>query len=300
MDKLDKALQQQIDLNKTKNMLYSQLGEIIEIDPDFLAALEELIAGDQREFSERELQDAISFASGMLLKRLYFVNQFLQIDEQKKHTLESIYLHTWQRIVETKDIQPALKEYHYPELTNWIASLYPPSFLEPLREGPTIGQIVCEEYSPHVQIDLLRLDVRALKQPLLDIGCGSTAGLTRYLRTLGIQAYGIDRHIEKKETYLQQTSWMDYEFKPDTWGTIISNMAFTNHLLYVKNHDRAQLKLYLQKFKQIIESLMVGGRVHYAPNVSFIEERLDVSRYRAERFEVVREIHMTRIMKIAK
>lgn len=300
MDKLDKALQQQIDLNKTKNILYAQLGEIIEIAPDFLAALEELLAGDKTAFSESELQDAISFASGILLQRLYFVNQFLQIDEQKKHSLESIYLHTWQRIVETKNIQAALKDYHYPALTNWITSLYPQSFLKDLRELPTIGHIVCEEYSPQLQIELLRLDVQTLKLPLLDIGCGSAAGLTRYLRALGIEAYGVDRHIEKEETYLQQMNWKDYGFEPDTWGTIVSHMAFTNHLLYIRNHDHPQLEPYLQKFKEIIESLSVGGRFHYAPSVPFIEELLETNRYRVERFEVVKAIHMARIIKIAK
>src|SRR6266545_5882515 len=128
MNKLDKALQQQIDRNQTKNMLYDQLGQIMEIDPDFLAALEELLVSDQQALSEPALQGAISFASEMLVRRLYSVNQFIQVGEQKKRQLESIYLHTWQRIFETKDIQGTLKEDHYPALTNWIASLYPPSF----------------------------------------------------------------------------------------------------------------------------------------------------------------------------
>jgi hypothetical protein len=236
----------------------------------------------------------------MLIKRLYFINQFIQISEQKRRGLESIYRHTWQRIVETKSIQAILKDYHYPHLTNWIASLYPQSFLKHLRDLPTIGHIVCEEYSPQLQIDLLRLDVQTLRQPLLDIGCGSRAGLTRHLRALGIDAYGIDRQIEQGETYLQQTDWLDYELDPDTWGTIVSNMAFTNHLHYVGCHNPAQLELYLQKFKEMIEALTIGGSFHYAPSVPLVEERLDPTVYRVECFEAVGEIHMTRITKIAK
>lgn len=300
MSKIDKALQQQIELNRAKNMLYVQLGQIIEIDPDFLAALEELVANGEKPLPEPVLQNAISFASETLIKRLYSINQFIQITEQKSRSLENIYQHTWQRIVETKNIQAALKDYHYSELASWIASLYPKSFVKSLRDLPTIGHIICEEYSPQLQIDLLRLDIPTLRQPVLDVGCGSTAGLTRHLRTLGIEAYGIDRQIEKREAYLQQTGWMDYEFERDTWGTIISNMAFTNHLHYINFHDPAQLEPYLQKFKEMIEALTIGGSFYYAPSVPFIEDRLGTNRYRVERFGAVGKIHMTRITKIAK
>jgi hypothetical protein len=300
MNRIDKALQRQIDLNKTKNMLYDQLGQIIEIDPDFLAALEELLTSHEKAFSEQELQDTISSAARLLLKRLYAINQFLQIDEQKMRLLEGIYLRTWQRIVETKNVQATLKDYHYPELADWISSSYPQSFLEPLRSSPTIGHVICEEYSPQLQIELLKLDVHTLKQPLLDIGCGSTASLVRHLHTLRVDAHGIDRQIEKEETYLEQMDWLGYEFEPDTWGTIISNMAFTNHLIYAYHHDNTQLELYLRKFNEIIASLTIGGSFHYAPSVPFVEQRLKTNLYMIERLKIVKDISMTRVMRLAK
>ena len=161
-------------------MLYAQLDRIIEIDPDFLAALEELLKNGSEFFSEPAWQAAISFASETLIKRLYTINQFIRVSEQKKHELEGIYRRSWQRIVETKNIQAMLMEHHYPELTEWIASLYPQSFRKPLRDVPTVGKVVCEEYSPQLQMDLLRLDIHTLEQPLLDIGCGNAAALTRH------------------------------------------------------------------------------------------------------------------------
>jgi hypothetical protein len=300
MKRIDKAIQQQLDLNKTKNMLYDRLGQIIEIDPDFLAAMEELLSNNEKGFPESALQETILSASRMLFKRLFLINQFIQIDEQKTRVLEDIYLRTWRKIIETKNIQATLMDYHYPELTNWITSLYPQSFLEPLRASPTIGHVVCEEYSPQLQIELLRLDLQTLKQPLLDIGCGSTAGLVRHLRTLRIEAYGIDRQIEEEATYLQQIDWLDYGFEPDAWGTIISNMAFTNHLIYAYHHDNTQFELYLRKFNEIIKSLTIGGSFHYAPSLPFIEQRLETNTYKVELFEVVKDIHITRITKIAK
>jgi SAM-dependent methyltransferase len=300
MSKLDKALHQQIELNKTKNMLYARLGQIIEIDPDFLAALEELLAGDPASFSKSALQSSVSFASELLIKRLHVINQFIQVSELKKRELAGIYRRTWQRIVGTKNIQATLKDHHYPELANWIASLYPEGFRKHLRDLPTVGQVVCEEYSPRLQIDLLRLDIQTLQQPVLDIGCGSRAGLTRYLRSLGIEAYGLDRQIKKGERYLQQADWLEYRFEPGRWGSILSNMAFTNHLHYTNHHDRAQLELYLQKFKEILESLRIGGSFYYAPDVPFIEERLDARVYRVERFDVIRNIQSTRIARVAR
>ncbi len=300
MSKIDKALRRQIDRNKTKNILYAQLSQIMEIAPEFLAVLEELLTSNPNALSHSARQSSASFASEILIKRLYTINQFIQVSEQKEHELENIYLRTWQRIVETKDIEAALKEHHYPELATWIASLYPQSFRQPLRSLPTVGQVVCEEYSPQLQIDLLRLDLPNLKQPVLDIGCGSRASLVWHLRSLEIEAYGIDRRIEREEPYLQQISWMDYRFEPDRWGSIVSNMAFTNHLHYVNHHDRAQLELYLQKFKEILESLMVGGIFTYAPSVPAVEESLEAKIYRAERFDGVREIQATTITKIAK
>ena len=299
MKRIDQAVKQQLDLNKTKNMLYSRLDQLIEIDPDFLAALEEVLGSDREALTELALQDAISSVSRMLLQRLYSVNQFLQISEPKRRQLESIYLRTWRRIVETKNIEATLRDYHYPELTRWIAALYPKSFLEQLRNSPIVGHVICEEYSAQLQIELLRIDVESLKQPLLDIGCGGTAGLVQHLRTFQIESYGIDRRIELEASYVQEMNWFDYGFEPNTWGTIISNMSFTNHLLYTYHHDSAQLKLYLHKFTEIIGSLKIGGSFHYAPSVPFVEQMLDVNSYRVRRLNVVKEICMTRIMRIA-
>ncbi len=299
MNKLDVALQRQIDLNKSKNMLYTHLDQTIEIDPDFLAVLEELCSKDGENFPETTLQNAVSFTSKVLLKRLYSANQFLQIDEKKMHDLERIYRHTWKKILKTKNIYSSLKNYHYPALTRWIAGLYPESFVEQLKSTPVVGHVFCEEYSPELQIRLLRIDLRTFKQPLLDVGCGSSAGLVRYLRMFQVEAYGFDRHIEKGETYLQQSDWFNYRFEPGAWGTITSNMAFTNHFIYVYHHDKTQLSLYERKFYEILESLVVGGSFRYAPSVPFIEQNLEVSKYQVERFAVVKDISMTRITKVA-
>lgn len=295
MARVDKALKRQIDANARKNMLYAELGQTMEIDPDFLAALEELLASDEDALTGPALRDAISAASSMVLQRLYSINQFIRVDEQNLRRLESIYLRTWRRIVETRDIQSALMDHHYPELASWIASLYPRSFLRYLRASPAIGHVVCEEYSARTQMKVLRLDAHALKQPIIDIGCGNAAHLVGHLRRLGMDAFGFDRRVEKKAAFLQQKDWFDYRFERAKWGTVISNMAFTNHLLYACHNDRARLREYSFKFNEILESLTIGGSFHYAPSVPYLEDSLEAKAYSLERFEVMKDISMTKI-----
>ena len=67
---------------------------------------------------------------------------------------------------------------------------------------------------------------------MIDVGCGSQANLVTYFRALGIEAYGIDRHLETHKPYLDQVDWFDYDFEAGRWGTIVSHMSFTNHLNY--------------------------------------------------------------------
>jgi hypothetical protein len=299
MHPLENVLEGQITLNKGKNLLYERLGEVIEIDPTFLAVLEELLGKERDDLTEPALENAVSFAAEALIKRLYSVNQFLQVDDRNRRKLMKIYRRTWNKIIETKNIHATLKAYHYPALTRWISGLYPHVFVERLKLSPAIGKVVCEEYSPGFQIELLRINLQTCKPPLLDIGCGSTAGLVRTLRKLQIDAYGFDRRIEQEAAFLQQRDWFSYCFEPGVWGTILSNMAFTNHFQYVYAYDRSKFGQYTQKYHEIIESLMIGGSFHYAPSVPWIEQQLNPDQYQVERFVVIKDIWMTKVTKIA-
>jgi hypothetical protein len=214
--------------------------------------------------------------------------------------LEDIYLSTWKKIIETQNVQITLQDYHYPELARWIASLYPEHFLKHLRKVPTIGHVVCEEYSPQLQVRLLGIEIHILKQPLLDIGCGKSARLVRHLRARHIEAYGIDRQIDRQETYLQQADWLNYDFQRESWGTITSNMAFANHLLYTYHHDTAQLGLYLRKFDEILVSLIVRGSFYYAPGLPFLEHALEADKYKVHCSHSTKGICTTKITKLEK
>lgn len=282
MNRLHTSIHRQMELNQAKNLLFDHLAQIIDLEPGFLAALEQLIAEGGQDLSEAALQELVVFAAHTLVKRIYSFNQYLQIDQNKIHLLEGIYLHTWQRIVMTKDIPFVLRRYHYPQLSRWIADLYPHGFLEILKSRPVVGKVVYQEYSVQMQLDLLKIELAFLKEPLIDIGCGSNGALVAYMRRLGLDAYGIDRNLTHQQDYLQKIDWFDYSFSPQTWGTVISHMAFTNHLSYAYQNDHRQLPAYAEKYKEIVCSLIPGGSFYYAPGAPFLEQDLDPAFYRVE------------------
>lgn len=284
MQSIKNSIRQQIGINESKNLLYVYAAQSIEIEPGFLNALEKMLALAKwnPKFPPEILFDMASFTAKVLIEKLYSVNQYLRIERRKVQELENIYWQTWQTMLRTRNIQATLKEQHYPELSRWVAALYPKSFLESLKFSPFIGHVVCEEYSAQLQIELLGINVSHIREPVIDIGCGSYANLVRYLRSLDIRAYGFDRSLKVQEPYLKSVDWFDYPFEPDTWGTIISNMAFTNHLVFAYQHDSVQFEQYLLKMRDVLESLTIGGIFYYAPSLPFVEQRFTPTQYKVK------------------
>jgi hypothetical protein len=295
---IENSIQQQIETNQSKNLLYDHAEQIMEIEPGFRSTLEALLA-IPADKAEPLPAGMVSFAVRSFLKKLYSVNQYLRINPKKMEELEHIYWLTWQTMLRTGNIQAALREQHYPKLSQWLATLYPNKFLEPIRVLPAVGHVVCEEYSALLQLELFQIDVTQLKQPLIDIGCGSRANLVRYLRSLEIEAYGFDRFLEIQAPYLEQKDWFDMVFEPGQWGSILSNMAFTNHLNHTYHHDRNQFAQYLLKMKDIFASLAIGGSFYYAPGLPFIEDRLDPTQYKVERKRVIQDVFVSVVTRTA-
>jgi SAM-dependent methyltransferase len=296
---LEISIKQQMTINRSKNLLYIGAEHIMDIDPCFLAALEKLLDSPEMDRQENISPGMITFAVQALLKRLYSVNQYVQVSDQKIEELKEIYRQTWRVMVKTRQVRTALREQHYPALSQWLATLYPKEFQVQLKFSPQVGHVVNEEYSAQFQIALLRINIPALKQPVLDIGCGSQANLARTLRSEGIEVFGFDRFLEVHEPYLEQNDWFEYPFRRGVWGTIISNMAFTNHLNYAYLHDILQLEPYLLKMKDILESLAIGGSFLYAPALPFVEERLAPECYHVVSEPTAGEIFVSTITRIA-
>lgn len=298
MKSMEDSIKQQLDANKSKNLLFENIQQSMNVAPSFLAALEESLNSNAGDESEEVYSEFISFTAKELVKRLYSINPYVRISKEDFGNLEQIYRQTWQRIVKTRTIKATLNEFHYPELSKWLAKLYPDEFQKFLKSSPDIGHVTYREYSAELQMEILGIDSAHIKQPIIDIGCGGQANLVKHFRSLGIDAYGIDRHLETHKPYITQADWFDYSFEANRWGTIVSNMGFTNHLNYAYLHDLSQLERYLPKMKEILESLTKGGCFYYAPSLPFVEDKLPTQNYKVKREHKINNIFASIILRI--
>ncbi|MFC7439885.1 hypothetical protein [Laceyella putida] len=140
-----------------------------------------------------------------------------------------------------------------------------------------LRRVPCAEYEASFQLDLLRIKVDDLREPVLDLGCGAQAMLVRALREQGIEAYGLERLEQIDRPFIYAANWLDFHFVPDKWGTIISNMAFSNHFWHHHIRKDGDYAAYAQKYMEILRSLQVGGCFIYAPGLPFIEGILEES-----------------------
>ncbi len=297
MQSIAASIKQQLDVNKSRNLLFENVTQIMNVEPSFLAALEELLNSNISDKSEDVYSEFVSFTAKELVKRLYSINPYLRVSKVQVENLEQIYRQTWRVMIKNGNIKATLIEFHYPELSKWLATLYPEKFQKFLKLSSGVGHITYGEYSAELQVELLGIDIAHIKQPVIDIGCGSKANLVRYFRSLGVEAYGIDRHLETLEPYLNQVDWFDYYFAPSRWGTIVSNMGFTNHLNYAYLHDISQLEHYLLKMKEVLESLSTNGYFFYAPSLPFVEDKLSAKSYKVEREQKNSDIFVSIIIR---
>jgi hypothetical protein len=282
MPSIESSIKQQLDINKSKNLLFENATQIMNIDSSFLAALEDYLNYDVSKKAEDVSSELVSFTTNEFVKRLYSINPYLRVSKVQIENLNQIYRETWQMMRKTKSIKATLNEFHYPQLSQWLATLYPVKFQKVLKLSSSVGNVTYGEYSAELQVKLLGIDTSYVNQPILDFGCGGQANLVTYFRSRGIEAYGIDRHLEIQKPYLDQVDWFDYHFKPGQWGTIVAHMSFTNHLNYAYLNDISQLEHYLLKMKEILESLLISGSFHYAPSLPFIEDKLSTEIYRVQ------------------
>ncbi len=116
-------------------------------------------------------------------------------------------------------------------------------------------------------------------EPIIDIGCGSQANLVRHICKQKDNVLGIDRKIDYKSVHTKEIDWLEFNFAPCFYGTIIANMSFSNHLVYHMQNKTEHLQAFISKYKEILASLKKGGVFVYAPSLPFIEERLNRAKY---------------------
>ena len=266
------AIDKQIEKNINLNLLYENIEEILQVDESFSDIFSLL-----RDGGVEKLEDIIDYTVDKTISAIYSINQFIHITAEQKRELYNIYKESWETFDSNAPEQSILN--HHKRLSKWISKLYPSDFTEVLRTKDQIGNVVNAQYSADFQMKVLGLELENLMEPIIDIGCGSQANLVRHICKQKNEVLGIDRVIEYKSEHTKEIGWLEFEFRPCFYGTIIANMSFANHLVYHMQNKTPYIQAYLSKYKEIIASIKKGGVFVYAPSLPFIEQLLDNTQF---------------------
>lgn len=271
MDKISKdIINQQLACNSHVNLYHD--GAI-----DAFLSVDQLWADSFAGYTPDEKEHLISYVTEQALKALYGINQYYQFNNDAVEDLKAIYRSVFE--MKERNEKVSVKK-HARNIQNWLKkhqSVYQAYFE---KQTTMLSNFVpCFEYSALLQTDLLGLNIQHIQQPVLDVGCGEKANLVHYLKSMNIDVMGIDRLCDENEL-THQADWLEYDFQPDTWGTIISHLGFTNHFRFQHLQLHGNAETYAGKFMDILHSLKPGGSFYYSPGLEFIEQFLPANKYR--------------------
>lgn len=280
MERLFKSIDLQIESNQGKNLFIDDGDLPLKFIDKTIKAIADW--KDLNVSSERKL---VEYATSKALEEFCRVNQYYAFNSQAKNDLLTIYGALFTSIKASENSIETIAKNHYQNLKQWLRKTN--QFAEKIysNSDATVKPVACAEYSPALQIEILNMDCKTLMEPVLDIGCGKQGNLVKELIQLGINAHGIDRFsfTDKNLTY---ADWLEYNYGLEKWGTIISNLGFSNHF---KHHDLREDGNYIEygkKYMDILKALRIGGRFHYAPDVPFIEQYLDNQQFKIEKIAI--------------
>jgi hypothetical protein len=279
MNNFKKDIDKQFDSNQGRNLFldnentFKFLKEII-IDIDNIG-----------EIDSDEENVLIDYATDKALQEFCRVNQYYSFDNEARNSLKEIYVKLFSSVRSRSNSIDEIAKTHYQNLRHLLQETNP--FAESFYSSndKIIQPVACSEYSSAIQIDILQIDISNLMEPILDIGCGKKGYLVNYLRETGLEAYGIDR-FSNNSKYFTNADWLEFEYGSMKWGTILSNLGFSNHFLHHHFRNDGNFIGYAKKYISILNSLKTGGCFHYAPDIPFIEMYLDKNKYRVSTINI--------------
>ncbi len=268
MDRFKENIDNQIATNRGRNILLDRPA-LLQFASETVKAISEIDRLDVN-----AIQLLIDYAADKAIEEFYRVNQYYTFDQQAKDQLKNIYAALFRSFQTQQEPIEAIAKKHYEKLKAWLQETNP--FAESIyqNEGETVEPVACSEYSADLQLSVLRIVPEQLMQPVLDVGCGRHAQLVHYLRNLGIEVHGFDRY-EFTSPNLHTADWLTYDYGSEKWGTIVSNLGFSNHFNHHHLREDGNYIQYGKTYMQLLASLKPGGSFHYAPDLPFIEKYLD-------------------------
>lgn len=271
---LQQFIEKQLSYNSRKNLFYAGTENKTEFLDDTFK-LVELV----KSIPFQEEIKLIDFTVDKVLIEFYKVNQYYRFNTDTQEELKQIYRNLFSTLRNSLDTDlKKVASDHYSRLQQWLQDSNPFSVQLYPENLSAIEEVICAEYSAEIQIMILGLDTSQLLEPILDVGCGIKASLVNYLSEMNLNAHGIDRNVTTTPNLIK-TDWMDFSFIPDHWGTIISNLGFSNHFNHQHLRNDGDFASYAQKYMEILQSLKKDGTFYYAPDLPFIEKYLDPMKY---------------------
>jgi hypothetical protein len=280
MIELTGIVDRQIEHNKGKNLFYFDAGKTLYFTDETINQIES--------FNEISMEDGIlliDYATRKTLQEFCRVNQYLSFNKQSVRDLRCMYRLLLTSIKNKRRLPGRISVDHYDRLKQWLQSSNPFAAKIYPRSQIDIQPVHCAEYEAELQTGVLQLELDQLTEPVLDIGCGTQAKLVKAFQVAGYNAYGIDRFANDLEN-ITTADWLDFKYGVKKWGTIISHLGFSNHFNHHNLRKDGLFVLYARKYMEILESLKPGGRFHYSPSLPFIENYVDVNKFRMIQYPV--------------
>jgi len=279
MDSFTENIDNQIEFNQSKNIFLDNLN-IFQFSKETVKAISNIdkLAPDSK-------QSLINYATDKAIEEFCRVNQYYSFDLKAKNNLRKIYSDLFENFQTKTNSVEYISKNHYEKLKNWLKENNP--FAERIYKNGNekVSPVACSEYSPELQIEILQIDVKHLMQPVLDIGCGINGYLVNYLKNEGIEVLGFDR-FKFTTANLISANWLEYDYGKEKWGTIVSNLGFSNHFKHHNLREDGNYIEYGKTYMNILNSLKIGGCFHYAPDLPFIEKYLDNKQFDLKKYEI--------------
>jgi len=288
------------DIQKEDKLLKNEqqtTDECIENEPDnnktlslpFFETAESLL----EKFKRPDIQSEdllIDFLTDEALQKFCTMNQYFSFNTKSVDELKLIFTRLNEKIktIENQTDQQALElltHEHNQKINDWLVqtNAFAGKMYAPNQDA--VQAVACSEYAPDLQLEILQIDLNKLRQPVLDIGCGKEMNLVNYLREKEFEVYGIDRFNNDNPFYKKQ-DWLEYDFETQKWGSIISNLGFSNHFIHHNLRVDGNYREYARKYMEILNALQSGGSFYYAPDLPFIEKHLDRFKYECTTFDI--------------
>lgn len=286
-------IDKQFEFNKGKNLFFDGIVNALRFCPETIEAIE------KNDFIDAETESLlIDYLTNRAVQEFCKVNQYYTFDKEAQVMLRTVYVDLFANLKNRKFSIESIAEKHYGHLIKWLQETN--SFAEKIysQKEEIIESVVCAEYSPDLQIKILQIDLDQITEPVLDIGCGKQGNLVLYLRQHGIEAYGFDRFAFENPA-LSNSDWFEFKFEKSTWGTITSNLGFSNHFQHHHFRKDGDFIVYAKKYMEILDSLKPEGCFHYAPDLPFIEQYLDENKYQLTKKSIeLSEFKSTKIKRL--